>query len=112
MKAILILFLSALLLPISVSAEKHSKAKNTKKSEESSGDRYYVTARQGLMIRSTPGKSGVVIVKMPFGATAKVLNFSDELDEIDGVKAKWAKLKYKKYTGWSFSQYLSKTPHQ
>ena len=34
--------------------------------------------------------------------------FFKEEDEIDGNKAPWAKLKYKKYTGWAFSHYLSK----
>jgi hypothetical protein len=86
-----------------------SEKKTTSKSEptESMG-KYTVTAKQGLMIRSEPSKNGIVIVKMPLGAKIQVLAFSNEEDEIDGVKAKWAKLKYKKYTGWSFSYYLSK----
>ncbi len=77
------------------------------------GDRetgkFYVTAKQGLNIRPEPGKGSIVIVKMPLGAQVEVLEYSKEEDEIDGNKAPWVKLKYKKYTGWAFSQYLSKT---
>jgi hypothetical protein len=76
------------------------------------GDRetgkFFVTAKQGLNIRPEPGKGSIVIVKMPHGAQVEVLEYSKEEDEIDGNKAPWVKLKYKKYTGWAFSQYLSK----
>lgn len=70
--------------------------------------KYYVTAKQGLNIRPEPGKGSIVIVKMPLGAQVEVLEYSKEEDEVDGNKAPWAKLKYKKYTGWAFSYYLSK----
>ena len=76
------------------------------------GDRetgkFYVTAKQGLNIRPEPGKGSIVIVKMPHAAQVEILEYSKEEDEIDGNKAPWAKLKYKKYTGWAFSHYLSK----
>jgi len=76
------------------------------------GDReigkFFVTAKQGLNIRPEPGKGSIVIVKMPNGAQVEILEYSKEEDEIDGNKGPWAKLKYKKYTGWAFSHYLSK----
>jgi hypothetical protein len=78
----------------------------------SAGDRetgkFYVTAKQGLNIRPEPGKGSIVIVKMPHASQVEILEYSKEEDEIDGNKAPWAKLKYKKYTGWAFSHYLSK----
>lgn len=70
--------------------------------------KYYVTAKQGLNIRSEPKIDGIVIVKMPFGSAIQVLTFSDNEDEIAGNKSKWAKVKYKKYTGWAFGYYLNK----
>ena len=45
---------------------------------------------------------------MPHGAQIEILEYSKEEEEIDGNKAPWAKVKYKKYTGWAFSLYLSK----
>ena len=76
--------------------------------EDRDKGKYFVTAKQGLNIRPEPGKGSIVIVKMPLGAQVDVLEYSKEEDEIDGNKAPWAKLKYKKYTGWAFSYYLSK----
>jgi len=70
--------------------------------------KFFVTAKQGLNIRPEPGKGSIVIVKMPHGAPVDILEYSKEEDEIEGNKAPWAKLKYKKYTGWAFSHYLSK----
>jgi hypothetical protein len=70
--------------------------------------KFYVTAKQGLNIRPEPGKGSIVIVKMPHGAQIEILEYSKEEEEIDGNKAPWAKVKYKKYTGWAFSLYLSK----
>lgn len=70
--------------------------------------KFYITAKRGLNIRSEPSKTAVVIVKMPYGAQVNVLEYSKDEDEIEGNKAKWIKLKWKKYTGWAFGHYVSK----
>jgi uncharacterized protein YgiM (DUF1202 family) len=74
--------------------------------------KHYITAKQGLNIRSEPNKSGAVIVKMHHGAEVNILAYSDNEDEIEGNKSKWVQLKYKSkfktYTGWAFGHYISK----
>lgn len=67
---------------------------------------HIVDAPSGLMLRSEPSKSGTVIVKMLNGMKAEVLEYSPNEDFFEGNRAKWAKVKYKKYTGWAFSYYL------
>ncbi|MDX1961409.1 MAG: SH3 domain-containing protein [Leptospiraceae bacterium] len=87
------------------------EAKKEKPAETNAGlGKQYITAKQGLNIRSEPNKAGVVIVKMPFNAEVNVLAYSENEDEIEGIKSKWVKLKYKKYTGWAFGGFVSKTP--
>lgn len=67
---------------------------------------HLVNAPSGLMLRSEPSKTGTVIVKMLNGMKAEVLEYSPNEDVYEGNRAKWAKVKYKKYTGWAFSYYL------
>lgn len=67
---------------------------------------HIVDAPSGLMLRSEPSKTGTVIVKMLNGMKADVLEYSQNEDSFEGNRARWAKVKYKKYTGWAFSYYL------
>lgn len=67
---------------------------------------HIVDAPSGLMLRSEPNKNGTVIVKMLNGMKAEVLEYSQNEDSFEGNRARWAKVKYKKYTGWAFSYYL------
>lgn len=98
---------------IFLSGQIFSESKETKKEEnpapakEEKG-KFYITAKRGLNIRSEPSKTAVVIVKMPYGAQVNVLEYSKDEDEIEGNKAKWIKLKWKKYTGWAFGHYVSR----
>lgn len=67
---------------------------------------HIVDAPSGLMLRAEPNKNGIVIVKMLNGMKAEVLEYSQNEDFFEGNRARWAKVKYKKYTGWAFSHYL------
>ncbi|MCX7999199.1 MAG: SH3 domain-containing protein [Leptospiraceae bacterium] len=67
---------------------------------------HIVNAPSGLMLRAEPSKNGTVIVKMLNGMRADVLEYSQNEDIFEGNRARWAKVKYKKYTGWAFSYYL------
>lgn len=65
-----------------------------------------VIAPSGLMLRAEPRKDSVAIVKMLKNMKAEILEYSPKEDEFEGNRARWAKVKYKKYTGWAFSYYL------
>lgn len=65
-----------------------------------------VIAPSGLMLRVEPRKESVAIVKMLKDMKAEIIEYSDKEDEFEGNRARWAKVKYKKYTGWAFSHYL------
>jgi uncharacterized protein YgiM (DUF1202 family) len=101
-----ILTLAFILLSSLLFSEEAKKEKSNEPSQ--SLGKHYITAKLGLNIRSEPNKTGVVIVKMPLGAEVNVLEYSQNEDEVEGIKSKWAKLKYKKYTGWAFAGFISK----
>jgi len=67
---------------------------------------HIVSAPSGLMLRSEPTRESPAIVKMLKDMKVEVLEYSSKEDEYEGNRARWAKVKYKKYTGWAFSYYL------
>lgn len=88
--------------------DNNSKKEDSGNAAKEEKGKFFITAKRGLNIRSEPSKTAVVIVKMPYGAQVNVLEYSKDEDEIEGNKAKWIKLKWKKYTGWAFGYYVSK----
>lgn len=114
MKTLLILISSILLFFSPLFSQEEKENTPAKTTATQGTGTFYVSAAQGLNIRSAPSRSGVVIVKMPFQSQVEVLEYSKEEDEYEGNRAKWAKLKFKSqknksYKGWAFSHYLSKS---
>lgn len=66
----------------------------------------YISAKSGLNLRSGPSISSSKITVVPFGEKCQVLEFSKNIDTIDGTTGKWAKVQYKDYNGWLFNRYL------
>lgn len=65
-----------------------------------------VIAENGLMLRSKADKESPAIVRMNKNMQAEIIEYTDKEEVIEGMRAKWAKVKYKKYTGYAFSSYL------
>ncbi|MEM7184521.1 MAG: SH3 domain-containing protein [Spirochaetota bacterium] len=65
-----------------------------------------VIAENGLMLRTAIDKGSPAIVRMNKNVQAEILEYTNKEEVIEGVKARWAKVKYKKYTGYAFSSYL------
>ena len=65
-----------------------------------------VIAENGLMLRTAIDKTSPAIVRMNKNMQAEILEYTNKEEVIEGVKARWAKVKFKKYTGYAFSSYL------
>ena len=67
---------------------------------------YYVVAQNGLVLRDKPSRNGKKIATMPYNAEVEILDENGPEETIGGKKAKWYKVKYKKYVGWAFGAYI------
>ncbi len=97
--------------PVSLSLEQDVETKDTVVTNVSERKKltvgpHIVSAPSGLMLRSEPTRESPAIVKMLKDMKVEVLEYSSKEDEYEGNRARWAKVKYKKYTGWAFSYYL------
>jgi hypothetical protein len=72
----------------------------------------YVTAKEGLMLRSGPDRKATPIALLGKGTILKVVGLdltpdgADKLQTIDGVSGHWYKVEYGKKTGWAFGGYM------
>ena len=69
---------------------------------------------ENLNIRDNPGTTGnkiIYIIKPnitdPVQTNVEVIAMTEEVEEIDGKKDHWIKVKYKNYTGWIFGGYAT-----
>lgn len=70
----------------------------------------YVSA-DALYVRSEPNRHAAELGMLVRNTQVKVLEYSDEDDYIDGIAAKWARIKTDDETeGWVFSGYLADEP--
>ncbi|MCB1176487.1 MAG: SH3 domain-containing protein [Leptospiraceae bacterium] len=68
--------------------------------------KHKVVAKNGLMLRTEANKESPAIVRMDKNTQAEILEYTNVEEVIEGNKARWAKVKFKKYTGYAFSHYL------
>lgn len=59
-----------------------------------------------LNVRTEPGQDAPRIDSLSRGSIVDVLEYSANEDYIDGMNAKWAKIRYRYLEGWVFSGYL------
>jgi hypothetical protein len=93
-------------------AQDEATAKPTKKTKVTNVKKdltigmHKVVAKNGLMLRTEPKRDSPAVVRMDKNAQAKILEYTNIEDEFEGNRARWAKVKYKKYTGYAFTSYL------
>jgi hypothetical protein len=59
-------------------------------------------------MRSQPNLKSKLVITIPLGARLDIPDLGAEEIEINGIKGKWLKADYEKYSGWVFSGYLEK----
>lgn len=69
----------------------------------------YVSA-DALYVREEPSRSAPSLGLLVRSSEVTVLEYSDEDDYIDGISAKWARIRADDLEGWVFSGYLSDEP--
>lgn len=67
----------------------------------------YASSKNGLIIRTNPGLESDKVAVVPYGGEITVYQFSDTTEVINGIEAKWARVRYRNFKGWLFSGYLS-----
>lgn len=75
------------------------------------GQKKEVTA-SSLNVRSAPGQEAPCIDSLSRGSIVDVLEYSINDDYIDGISARWAKIRYRYLEGWVFSGYLGEVSLQ
>lgn len=70
----------------------------------------YVKRKKGLFIRTNPGRAFEKVAVVPYGGEVIIYQFSDTAEVINGIEAKWARVRYRNFTGWLFSGHLSLKP--
>jgi len=73
---------------------------------EDSANRFIVP-ESGLYLREKPDRKSKPVFLIPFNSRIQILDRKFEYLEIDEHYGYWAKVKFKKYVGWSFSGYFS-----
>lgn len=66
-----------------------------------------VEEKQGLNLRTGPGKDFDKIIGIPYKAKVRIIEYSDNTDEYYGKKDKWVKVNYGHHEGWLFNAFLS-----
>ena len=67
----------------------------------------YVVLKEGLPLRTAPTLSADVIASAPLNAPLEVLEFSQTTETIEGMSARWARVRHEGKIGWAFTAYLS-----
>lgn len=67
-------------------------------------------AVNGLNLRKHPSKNAAKILKIPFGASMKILSKSGRLEQIVGLEGEWIKVTFKSSIGYVFDAYTSEFP--
>lgn len=65
-----------------------------------------VIASNGLVLRNEPTQKSKKIDIIPFKTTLKIIEYSSNEENINGISAKWAKVKYLNNIGWVFCGFL------
>jgi hypothetical protein len=67
----------------------------------------YVTAPEGLNLRSEPSTQSEIVRLLPFSTEVQILNTDNNLIIIDGIESKWYEVNSNNSVGWVFGGYLS-----
>lgn len=78
--------------------------------DEAHVDRRFVHASKGLSFRSGPDAAAEKLETLKYGTELKIVGFTDDEIEINGLKGRWAKVFIDKQEGYVFEAYLSKLP--
>ncbi len=68
----------------------------------------YTNASPSLVLREDANKESKNIVNIPVAQKIMIIEETEKVEEINGKKGKWIKIKWKTYTGWVFDAYLTK----
>jgi len=79
---------------------------NSKKSKTQIKKFFFVNASSGLNLREEPAAGGRRIINIPDREKVTVLKYTRKAEKIGSKRGKWARVQYKKYTGWVFAPYL------
>ncbi len=66
-----------------------------------------ITAPSGLTLRKTPSAKGASITVIPKNQEVGVLEFLNEMSEIDGMQGTWCKVRYGRKEGYLFSPFIN-----
>ena len=70
----------------------------------------YCHARSGLSLRSTPSLSAEKDTLIKYGESVSLIQKTDSIFSVNGLKGSWLKVKYANKIGYVFSSYLNKFP--
>ncbi|MES0492047.1 MAG: SH3 domain-containing protein [Leptospirales bacterium] len=71
-------------------------------------DYYYVLAHSGLSLREQPSSDSLKLKKIPYNTKIVVEKFTDVKNTFQGIKNRWARVRYNGTTGFVFSGFLSR----
>jgi hypothetical protein len=103
-----IIFLSLILAVFS--CQKQEQPVKTKEATIYTGKAQprWVNATAGLRIRDKAGLDGNVIGAIPYGEKVILLDEEDKVEEIDGTKGSWSRIRWQDKEGWVFGGFLQK----
>lgn len=67
----------------------------------------YVVANNGLVLRANPSRDSDKVFLLPFGAEVQFISLSNE-DKVDGKWGAWVQIRYGKFSGYVWGNYLLK----
>ncbi|RPJ06148.1 MAG: SH3 domain-containing protein, partial [Spirochaetaceae bacterium] len=79
----------------------------TSASEQSSANIRFVTADDGLRMRSQPSLTADIVTVLPFNAEVTLMSETGTEMEIDGARGKWSRISWQEKNGWVFGGFLS-----
>lgn len=87
-----------------------SQTKHTSSSRQDSPEpQRFVAAVNGLVLRSTPTRTGTALTTIPFKTQIQVVETS-KYEQIDGIEAPWLKVTAQGKTGFVFGGFLTAEP--
>jgi hypothetical protein len=98
------IYLLIILLPLLMFFCKKDGTESTDKKSQS---RKALITGSSVRLRGEPGLTGREIVQILRGTEVEVLAETDKETLIDGIKAKWYRVKHSGKEGWAFGGYLS-----